>query len=119
MWRAIYHELRRWAKRSEQKSAGRIEITVQTDRLLIVRRRRSAQVWCEMCGREVDVVGFQEAGALAGNLQMLQAGAGLYGWHLCPAQDGALHICLESLLKSLQQGKDSASEANVPRGGVL
>ncbi len=113
-------ELRRWAKRSKQKPAGRIEITVQTDRLLIVRRRRSVRVWCEMCGREVDVVGFQEAGTLAGNLhQMLQAGAAPDGWHLCPAQDGVLHICLESLLKSLQKGKDSASEANIPGGGAL
>jgi hypothetical protein len=41
----------------------RTEITVETDRVLIVRRRRALRVWCPECGREVDMAAPVEAEA--------------------------------------------------------
>lgn len=44
----------------------RTEITIETDQILIIRRRSSTQVWCRECGREVNIVGLGEAGVLTG-----------------------------------------------------
>jgi hypothetical protein len=43
MWKAIYHEFRRWAKVSERAVAAykRTEITVETDRIWIIRKSRA------------------------------------------------------------------------------
>lgn len=77
------------------------EITIQTDRLLIIRRRRSTPVWCRECGREVEMVEFSQAAAITGKSQALQPdSAKSYGWHVCEDQNGLPLICLESLLKS-------------------
>jgi hypothetical protein len=43
----------------------RTEITVETDRVLIVRRRRSTRASCPECGREVDMAGPEDAEALS------------------------------------------------------
>ena len=76
----------------------RTEITIQTERLLIIRRRGSPRVWCEKCGRDVDVVGLPEATVLAGiSHSMLLAHAAPDVWHMCPGQDGEPRVCLESL----------------------
>lgn len=41
---------------------SRTEITVETDRVLII--RRSVRAWCRQCGREVDMLSLGEAEAL-------------------------------------------------------
>lgn len=80
----------------------RTEITVETDRVLIIRRRRTLRAWCQECGRDVDMVDLGEAGTLTG-----MSGRGLRddaedsGWHVYEGQDGIGLVCLESLLKSL------------------
>jgi hypothetical protein len=80
----------------------RTEITVETDRVTTIRRRRSFQVWCGTCGSMVDAIGVEEAGALAGMKQMqVRDRAGVEGWHFCEAWNGEMVICLDSLLKSL------------------
>jgi len=33
------------------------EITIETDQILIIRRRRSVRFWCQECGSPVDMVG--------------------------------------------------------------
>lgn len=108
MWRAIYYELRRWARVSERAVAAykRTEITVETDRILIIRKSRSRRAWCAECGREVYMVGLKEAQALCETAQPLTAQPMLpgcgdnRGWHWSEAADGAPLICLESVLKS-------------------
>jgi hypothetical protein len=76
----------------------RTEITIQTEQLLIIQRRRSPRVWCEKCGREVEAVGLPEAGVLAGiSHPMLLPNAAPDAWHICPGQDGEPRVCLESL----------------------
>jgi len=79
----------------------RMEVTVQTERILIIRRRRSRKVWCQQCGREVDAVAMQEATSLASSEQLALPGNPLSeAWHVCEGRDGETLICLESLLKA-------------------
>jgi hypothetical protein len=79
----------------------RTEITVETDQVTIIRRRRTMRAWCRQCGCEVDMVGLAEAEALTG---MDGPGLRIYaearGWHLFQGEDGSDLICLESWLKS-------------------
>ncbi|MGD0213496.1 MAG: hypothetical protein ABSB87_09710 [Terriglobales bacterium] len=108
MWKAIYYEFRRWAKVSERAVAAykRTEITVETDRIWIIRRSRATRGWCAECGREVDMVGLKEAEALQKMAQpvttqpMLPGCGDNRGWHWSEAADGSPLICLESVLKS-------------------
>ena len=106
MWREIYHGFRRWAKVSELSVAAykRTEITLETDRIWIIRKLHSRRAWCAECGREVDMVGLKEAQALSGIAQPLTTQPTLpgcgdgRGWHWSETADGSLLICLESVL---------------------
>jgi hypothetical protein len=94
----------RWAKRlvGAETAKKRTEITVETDRILIIRRRRVIRGWCQECGAEVDLVTLQDAGAIAKmSLAALQDRPQAQALHFCQGLDGAPLICLESLLKSL------------------
>jgi hypothetical protein len=94
---------RGWAKRLMEaiSATQRTEITVQTDRVVIIRRRRSQRVWCQQCGCEVEAVSLSEAGSLAGEGRpVLPSNAESKTWHICMGNDGEQLICLESLLKS-------------------
>jgi hypothetical protein len=110
MWKAIYHEFRRWAKVSERAVAAykRTEITMETDRIWIIRKSHSRRVWCAECGRQVDMVGLKEAEALQGMAQppttqpMLPGCGDSRGWHWSQAADGSPLFCLESVLRSNQ-----------------
>ena len=109
MWREIYHGFRRWAKVSELSAAAykRTEITLETDRIWIIRKSRSRRGWCAECDREVDMVGLKEAEApwgiarpLIATNQCSLAVGGTAGEHWSQAADGSPLVCLESLLKS-------------------
>jgi hypothetical protein len=76
------------------------EITVQTDQIVIIRRRRSRRVWCQQCGREVDAVAVHEATSFAGAEQLALPGNPESAWHVCIGDDGETLICLDSLLKA-------------------
>jgi hypothetical protein len=113
MWRAIYHELQRWVKTSKP-AVNRTEITVETNRLLIIRKLHSTRGWCRECGREVAMVGLTEACVLRGmndspstrssvrqpsTKPMLPGYGDGRGWHWSESADGSPLICLESLLR--------------------
>jgi hypothetical protein len=110
MWKAIYHEFRRWAKVSDRPVAAckRTEITLETDRIWIIRKSHSTWGWCAECGREVEMVGLKEAEVLWGIARpliatqpMLPGGRGdSRGWHWSESADGSPLVCLESVLKS-------------------
>lgn len=79
----------------------RIEITIETDRVVIIRRKRLTQGHCEECGSEADMVDMTTAAELTGMTdRMLRDLMDAQGLHLGQAPDGSLRICLESLLKS-------------------
>lgn len=96
--------LQRWAKSlagaaDPQKTT---EITVETERVLIIRRQRPRRAWCPGCGCEVDMVGLAEAQALTGtNHQISRELAESRGWHFDESQDKTLLICLASLQRWL------------------
>jgi hypothetical protein len=80
----------------------RTAITVETELVMTVRRRRSLRVWCRECGAVVDTIGLEEAAALAGTKPAtLTDQAGAEGWHLCEGRDGETLICLESVLRAM------------------
>lgn len=128
MWRVIYHEFRRWAKVPERAVAAskRTEITLETDRIWIVRNAHAKRGWCTECGREVDMVRLTEAEALSRHRTsepremaslsppaarpMLPGCGEQSGWHWSKASDGSPLICLESVLKSF--GDDMPQEPN-------
>lgn len=101
MWR-IYHELRRWAKLPKRgiMASKRTEITVETQRTLIIRRSQTQTAWCQECGRDVEVVDVKDAAEFGGTTQPLLLGRMESDtWHLCD-KGGKQFICLASLLKS-------------------
>jgi hypothetical protein len=94
----------RWAKRliGSTPAYKRTEVTIETDRVVTIRRRVSLRVWCRECGRVVDAIGVEEAGALSGRKPpTLTDEAGADGWHVCEGWDGEMLLCLDSVLKSL------------------
>ena len=79
----------------------RTEITVETDRVLIIRRSRSMRAWCEECGCEVDMVDQGEAEVFTGmSGQSWRDAAQARRWHQCKSQNGTGLVCLESMLNS-------------------
>jgi hypothetical protein len=75
----------------------RTEITIETDRVLIIRRRRVLRAWCQECGHEVEMVDPREAQAITAvrGLPLRDCAQ----WHVAQSQEGTGLICLDSLLK--------------------
>lgn len=76
------------------------EITVETERLLIIRRRYQAvEAWCESCARQTIMIRPDQAAAVTGKtlraiFNEIEQGA----LHFHEPPDGLLLICLDSLL---------------------
>ena len=83
----------------------KIRITVETDSVLLVRRRRTLKrVWCEKCADFTECASFQEAYALtssdANALTELIRSDKL---HLVKTPDEAVLVCFLSLLKQISR----------------
>ncbi len=98
---------------SKQK---RTEITIETDQLLIIRRRHSTRLWCHECGREADFVPWErmeraglvlETGVKAPEPQ---PGGGLHGFHTHATRDETVLVCVESVLVFLTKIELAKSE---------
>jgi hypothetical protein len=104
----MYHDFSAGQRFWERTAGGermtahnRVEITIETERLLIIRRRRTFRAWCQECGCEVDMVSAGEAELPTGMAgQTLRDGAEARGWHIAQGRDGTEMVCLVSLLKS-------------------
>jgi len=74
----------------------RIEITIETDRVVIIRRNRPTRAQCHECGSEADMLDMTTAAELTGmtdrTLRNLMDAQEL---HLGHSPDGSLRICLE------------------------
>jgi hypothetical protein len=79
----------------------RIQITIQTDQILIARRRRGTRRWCPDCGCEVDMLSLGEVASITTRQPMLGHRARAQHWHYAEAEDGTTLVCLDSLLKSM------------------
>jgi hypothetical protein len=79
----------------------RIKITIETERILKIRRSVCTRLGCQKCGCEVDVVDLSQAEVLTGIAQStLHTGLEVDKWHSVEGPDGTLFVCLRSLLKS-------------------
>jgi hypothetical protein len=100
---AIYHENSGEPRETTRPMTAhkKTRITVESEQVLIIRRRGSRRRWCWECGREVDAVDVAQAGnpTRAHPLQ-LRDRAHNEGWHLIETAEGPLLVCVESLLKS-------------------
>jgi hypothetical protein len=76
-------------------------IMVESEQILIIRRRGSRRRWCWECVREVDAVDLAQASAHT-RIHPLQLRDRAHdeGWHLIETAEGPLLVCVESLLKS-------------------
>ena len=82
-------------------SARRMQITIETDEVTIIRRRHARLVWCPECAHPVEAVQMDEAGVLARMPELtLQECAESRRWHLLHTGDGTRLVCLASLLKT-------------------
>ena len=77
----------------------KIEITIETQRLVSIRRRQSLRAWCAECRGEVEMVSL--AGALAVLTQVPPDSPEAQKWHFSEGEDGTLLVCLKSMLTSL------------------
>ena len=83
----------------------RTEITVETDRILLVRRRReertAAAIWCATCATDSFMFTVDEAAALLGTSSMT-----VFRWaergrlHWLETAEGKVLICQNSLLQN-------------------
>lgn len=81
----------------------RIQITVETHSVTIVRRRQAFRGWCRDCACEGDMVGIELAGFLTGQTQpVLRDCTEAQGWHFSTSAAGTLLVCLNSLRESIR-----------------
>jgi excisionase family DNA binding protein len=77
----------------------RTEITVETERVVVIRQNRSVvHAWCAACAQHVTMLTAEEAARLVGVTRrtiyaLVEAG----NTHFSESRDGALFICLKSL----------------------
>lgn len=82
----------------------RTRITIETDSLVVLRKRVSLRAFCPQCHAQAEMIHLNNVTAVS-NL----SGAGIQAWvepsawHQIPTEDGAVLICLNSMLKQLQR----------------
>ncbi len=80
----------------------RTEITIETDRVLVIRRQGSIPTWCSQCGCEVETVSVEDADDFSGFTREAIQDPGRAGkLHVSQGQNGQQLVCLPSLLKSI------------------
>lgn len=93
-WRVKLKRCRRVRKKRKTT------ITIETDRLLVIRKRRKFREWCKVCGEHAEFATLGEACALTFNsvdtIYQLLIREKL---HSVKAPDGLRLICLQSVIK--------------------
>jgi hypothetical protein len=92
---------------SGTKMKRKTEITVETERVVVIRRGRSSvQGWCQECARPVKMLTAEAAASVAGVSRRT-----IYRWaeaekvHFTEMPNGVLFICLNSLDERRQGDK--------------
>lgn len=78
----------------------RRKITIETERLLVISRKKGAEAWCERCKAPRKMLEPRDAAAISGLsaravFRRVESGQ----LHFTETPDGALLICLDSLLE--------------------
>jgi hypothetical protein len=80
-----------------------MRITIETERLLVIRRGASARVWCEKCALEVEMVPLESAAELAQvDVETIRHLLDSEKLHLS-LPGGPVGTCLNSLLTSISK----------------
>jgi hypothetical protein len=84
--------------------AKETRITIETDSLLILRGRSSLRAWCPDCASEVEMIPLDGVGVIS-NLAATEVEAWMQSadLHHVMAADGALLVCLNSMLKRIRK----------------
>jgi hypothetical protein len=79
----------------------RTEITVETERILVIRRRyRAVEAWCAECNAAIVMIRPDQAAAVSGrSLRAIFNDIEQAALHFNEQPDGMILICLNSLLK--------------------
>ncbi|HYL87100.1 MAG TPA: hypothetical protein VE263_22955 [Candidatus Angelobacter sp.] len=91
-----------------------MRITIETERLLVMRHGASVRVWCEPCASEVDMLPLESAAEVAQvDVKTIQHLLDHEKLHLSQPSR-RVQVCLNSLLKSiskrsLDRGSDKSS----------
>jgi hypothetical protein len=76
----------------------RIQITIETHQVFIIRRHPSTRLWCQVCGHEAEMLDLGDVQAtIEIPYQALLEAAGTQGWHVSQGHDGCTLICLEGM----------------------
>ena len=80
------------------------KITIETNSLLILRGRSSLRAWCPDCASEAEMIPLDGVGVIS-NLAATEVEVWIQSedLHHVMAADGALLICLNSMLKRIQK----------------
>ena len=68
-------------------------ITIETEQVLIIRRRQAIRVWCRECGAEADFMPAEQMG------RVVNLASRSRPHHVVRSEDGQLLVCLDSWLK--------------------
>jgi hypothetical protein len=76
------------------------QITVETDPVLIIRRRHATRAWCRECGCEADFVPVEQMGRLVRlGPETPDPKPGEDRCHVARGEDGLVLVCLDSWLR--------------------
>ena len=80
---------------------NRTEVTVETERVLVIRRRYQAiETWCDLCAEKVVMIRPDQAAAVSGqSLRAIFGAIEQARLHFAEQSDGLLLICLNSLIR--------------------
>ncbi len=83
--------------------AKQTKITIETESLLILRGHNSLRAWCPQCGADSEMIRLEAAGVIS-NLALQEVEEWLRSeeLHRLLAADGSSMICLNSLLRRMQ-----------------
>jgi hypothetical protein len=92
MWDGIYHRVQRRATgRGRVSKRTRIQITLETHTVTIIRQGECMRGWCRECADEVEMVGIEWASFLAGLAEpIVRDCPQVQGWHFSTTAAGDL-----------------------------
>ena len=91
-------------------------ITIETDSLILLHVRSAGSAWCGDCANQVQTLHAADLPQLASlNLPLDETPAGEPSLHRIRAPDGAVRICLNSLLARIQITTRGFTPSRIPR----
>jgi hypothetical protein len=87
--------------------AKRTRMTIETDSLLVLRRRKSLWAWCPRCGAEVEMIPLNDVGVVSNLLPLeVQAWMESPDLHRIKTDGGTDLICLNSMIKRVRRTRE-------------